>query len=140
MAFDKTAALILHLLQTFNPFTSILADFSTALFDELQLIKENQQKILGLLGSSERKPEEDMVESREAAAIIHLSYDRFMAIHKKYFKDLPQGKKLLFFRKELIAFLNGTLPEKVPLGVTEAEDFRVRRLNKRLDKKLRIAT
>jgi hypothetical protein len=126
--------------QTFNPFTSILADFSTALFDELQLIKENQQKILGLLGSSERKSEEDTVESKEAAGIIHLSYDRFMAIHKKFFSNLKQRKKLLFYRKELIAYLNGSLPEKVSLGVSEAEDFRVSRLSKRLGKNLGVAT
>ena len=120
--------------QAVNPFTNILVDFSIALFGELNEIKKTQEKILSLLHSPHQQDEAETVDVKQAAKFLHLGEDRLYAIHGKYFNTLKQRKKLLFYRKELVAYLHGNLPVK---EITKAAELRI---EKNSENKLRVVS
>jgi hypothetical protein len=102
-------------------------------FDVLEERLLSIEKLLAELNSkSELQPEEkeDYVEAEEAAQMMHLSIDRFYTIHKKILTSSKPGRKLLFSRKEIQVFLHSKKVKPRSEAINEAEDFRVKRLQR----------
>ena len=86
-----------------NPFDEILSRLSS--------IDQQLSVLLDVHASAPDNNDSDTVSFKQALEILHLSEDRLYAIHKTTFNTNP-GKKLVFFKKELEAYLKG---EKIQL-------------------------
>jgi len=77
---------------------------------------------------NKKESEDDMVETEQAAEIIHLSRSRFYEVHPLLFNHVQLGRKLLFSRKELQEYLKTGKSQRPASVLNEVEQHRVARL------------